>query len=66
MSNYKLNFYFKNELIKEESYHQIFNPIFTIRSLDDNVLSFNVINEDDIMDFKKLDVYNLRIGIRND
>jgi hypothetical protein len=66
MSNYKLRFFFNNELISEESYCKIINPVFTFRSLDDNIVSFNVINEDDIMDFEKLDVYNLRIGIRND
>lgn len=66
MSNYKLRFFFNNELISEESYCKIINPVFTFRSLDDNIVSFNVINEDDIMDFEKLDIYNLRIGIRND
>lgn len=66
MSNYKLRFFFNNELISEESYCKIINPVFTFRSLDDNIVSFNVINEDDIMDFEKLDVYNLRIGVRND
>jgi len=66
MSNYKLRFFFNDELINEESYCKIINPVFTFRSLDDNIVSFNVINEEDITDFEKLDVYNLRIGIRND
>jgi len=66
MSNYKLNFYFNDEIINEESYHKIVNPIFSIRAVENNILSFNVLNEDDIKDFANLDIYNLRIGIRND
>jgi len=66
MSNYKLNFYFNDEIINDESYHKIVNPIFSIRAVENNILSFNVLNEDDIKDFANLDIYNLRIGIRND
>lgn len=66
MSNYKLRFYFNDELINDDSYHKIINPVFTFRSVEENILSFNVINEDDIIDFANLDIYNLRIGIRND
>lgn len=66
MSNYKLRFYFNDELINEDAYHKIINPVFTFRSVEENILSFNVINEDDIIDFANLDIYNLRIGIRND
>lgn len=66
MSNYKLRFFFNDELINEDAYAKIINPVFTFRSVEENILSFNVINEDDIIDFANLDIYNLRIGIRND
>lgn len=66
MSNYKLRFFFQDKPINDQTYNEIINPVFTFRSIEDNILSFNVINEDDIIDFDKLDIYNLRIGIRND
>jgi len=66
MSNYKLRFFFQDKPIDESSYDKIIDPVFSFRSIENNILSFNVINEKDIIDFANLDIYNLRIGIRKD